>query len=408
MFTFSMNYLRKEAGRSFKSIKISMNGNGKSKSKAAQAGNGNSRRNGNGGNTMRQISTRAVVASSVGNSRPIQNKLTTLSGSDFLSTISVTPSPSVNQRILKVLPISPSAFPGTRLTQMSQLWEFFKFTKFHVRYVPAVPTTLACQLVLYLDLDPSDDPSTITDPDALIRQAVAQTGSQQWNFHGPKVIPLAMRADRQFYFTGADKANVRFSQQGVAYLIQVTSPVNFNGETLPGPLEAGSLFIDWTVQFNIPQINPSAAITSSPISALPTTTIDLSDATGSIDRYDVVGLAPRRFYVLSHRIYYPDSLATGTTLLCRYRDTTYASYARFSTEVRTPADATSGVGYLVVQSDDNGRIDDLSISAAPSSLDPITTHELLITTLYEEPVLTGSASRGSTNPRLHRIGRTVE
>ena len=210
-------------------------------------GNGNGKRNGpkspNGGQNpaqqrKRQPNGNALQASAVSyagassNRRPVINSVQTMSGSDFFSTVEVQPNVSGIGRIIAKVPISPSQFPGTRLTQLSNLWEFFKFTKFHLRWVPAVPTTLACQFVLYIDLDPSDDPTIISDEDALIRQAVAQTGAQQWNFHVPKTIPLAMRSDRQYYFTGVDKQNVRFSQQGAAYLIQITNPINFNGENI--------------------------------------------------------------------------------------------------------------------------------------------------------------------------------
>jgi hypothetical protein len=129
-----------------------------------------------------------------------------------------------------------------------------------LRYVPAVPVTLACQLVLYVDLDPSDDPSVINDADNLIRQAVAQTGAQQWNFHTPKVIPMAMRTDQQFYFTGEDRTNVRFSQQGRAYLIQVTQALDVSGTVIGADIESGSIFFDWSVDFNTPQLNPEGAI----------------------------------------------------------------------------------------------------------------------------------------------------
>jgi hypothetical protein len=114
-----------------------------------------------------------------------------------------------------------------------------------------------------VDLDPTDDAGTITDADFLVRQAVAQTGAQQWNFHTPKVIQMAMRTDQQFYFTGNDKQNVRFTQQGKAYLIQVTQAVNVSGDPIASDIEAGSIFFDWVVDFNIPQLNPETSITTS-------------------------------------------------------------------------------------------------------------------------------------------------
>ncbi len=192
--------------------------------------------------------------------RPLINKTFFESGSDFLGFVTVQPSPTVVQRILKSNSISPSAFPGTRISQLSNLWERYRFHKFRLRWVPAVPKTIACQFVIYQDTDPLDDPTVITDADALIRQATAQTGSQQFNFINAKTIDLASRADGKMYYTGLDKQNERFNRQGNFYVIQVTNPLNFNGEPLPSPIEAGSLYVDWTCEFQTAQINPSAVV----------------------------------------------------------------------------------------------------------------------------------------------------
>lgn len=192
--------------------------------------------------------------------RPMINKVFVESGSDFLGPLTVVASPSsAADRILLADSISPSAFAGTRLTQLSQLWERYRFRKFRLRWVPAVPKTLACQLVIYQDTDPLDDPSTIPDKDALVRQATAQAGSQQFNFINKMAIDLARRSDDQLYYTGMDKENQRFNRQGNFYVIQVTDPVNFNGEAIPENIVAGSIYVDWVCEFQIAQINPTAA-----------------------------------------------------------------------------------------------------------------------------------------------------
>mgnify|MGYP003574138876 FL=1 len=187
--------------------------------------------------------------------------MVTLSGSDFLTTVTAKASPAtVAERILQTLPVTPSGYPGTRITQLSQLWERYRFVRFAFRYVPAVPVTVACQFALYVDTDPLDDPTVITNADTLVRQAVAQTGAQQWNFNLPKTVELARRGDDQLYYTGEDKQNLRFSQQGTGYLIQVTEPVGIDGSPATADLVAGSIFIDWSVVFQTPQINPESDI----------------------------------------------------------------------------------------------------------------------------------------------------
>jgi len=144
---------------------------------------------------------------------------------------------------------------------MADNWERYRFRKFNLRYVPAVPTALGCQVLLYQDTDPADDPSVITNADALIRQATSQAKSKQWNFYQREVISMNMRRDVEPYYTGQDKLNPRFSRQGDAYLIQVTNPVNFSGEALTSDLPvAASVYLDWEIEFSNQQINPAAAL----------------------------------------------------------------------------------------------------------------------------------------------------
>jgi hypothetical protein len=223
-----------------------------------QNGNGSKPRNGSRFNlAMGAQSGATPLMSTVANIRPLREAAKRLSGSDFLTTVTVKHElTTVADRILVSMPITPSGYPGTRITQLSELWERYRLRNFRIRYVPAVPFTLACQLVLYIDTDPNDDPTLFPTSDALIRQAVAQAGSQQWNFNVPAMIPLAKRSDDQLYYTGSDLSNERFNRQGTAYLIQVTLPMNSDGTAVTSDIEAGSLYIDWDCEFQVAQINP--------------------------------------------------------------------------------------------------------------------------------------------------------
>ena len=374
----------------------SSNGNGKKNGRKApngnQTANGNRRRPANG-NSMQ--SSAVSYAGAAANWRPVINSVQTMSGSDFFSTVEVQPNVSGTGRIIAKVPISPSQYPGTRLTQLSNLWEFFKFTKFHLRWVPAVPTTLACQFVLYIDLDPSDDPTIISNEDALIRQAVAQTGAQQWNFHVPKTIPLAMRNDRQYYFTGIDKQNVRFSQQGAAYLIQITNPINFNGENIVSTLQAGSLFIDWTVQFSTPQLNPSAALVAtasfSDVEARLTRTQLLPGLADGTTTYTISGFLPRRYYLVSMSI--RSSAATTVELKSVRTDggsgVTGVFYSDASTNaINVNAGGGTSPGFIIVQADDSGEF---SVIVTALTVQNLSLCNLNYLPLQEELFQTGAA-----------------
>jgi hypothetical protein len=118
---------------------------------------------------------------------------------------------------------------------------------------------MSCQLVCYEDTDPSDDPTKIVDADTLLRQAVSQAGAQQWNFTQAKMTRLSQRRDKQQYYTGPVTDSPRLTTQAMVYFLQVTNPLNFNGEAIGADtIQAGSVFIDWQVQFQTPQINPTA------------------------------------------------------------------------------------------------------------------------------------------------------
>lgn len=261
-------------------------------------GNGNGNKTRNGNRRRARVTTRQnfrTGSNGLSNQgairRPMVQKCFIESGSDFLGPLSVRANPtSAAERVLLSNSISPSAFPGTRLTQLSNLWERYRFRKFRLRWVPAVPKTLACQLIIYQDTDPLDDPTIITNADALVRQATAQAGSQQFNFINGMAIELAKRSDDQLYYTGNDRQNERFNRQGNFYVIQVTNPLNFNGIPLSEDILAGSLYVDWICEFQIAQINPSAVLSAlAPIPSIFSGHIDVFSA-GPLVPDQVVGV----------------------------------------------------------------------------------------------------------------------
>ena len=236
--------------------------------------NSNGKRNGNGGkrgkgkgitHPMQKMCGRKGIQSMGALHRPMVNTVSTLQGTDYLGKISTVVDTSVAaDSILFTKYISPSEYAGTRLKSLADLWERYRFRQFRLRFVSAVPDTLGCQIITYQDTDPQDSPLGIKDPEALIRQATAQTGAQQWNFNEDMVIDLAQRADDQWYYTGILRtgtgegtvANARFSRQGAFYLIQVTNVLNHLGEEVTAPIQVGSVYVDWIVDFQTPQIEP--------------------------------------------------------------------------------------------------------------------------------------------------------
>lgn len=177
-------------------------------------------------------------------------------GSDFMGPLVVKAKrEKVEDAILATFPISPSAYPGTRLTQMSQLWEYYRFRRLAVRYVPAVPTTVGCQLVAYIDTDPTDNPLQAKTIVEAVRRAVAHASSREFNIYAAQSIPLVQRADDTLYYCGSRPTEIeRFVRQGKLHIVQITDPVNINTEPLSKDLRCGSLFLDWHIEFQVEQL----------------------------------------------------------------------------------------------------------------------------------------------------------
>lgn len=206
-------------------------------------------------------SSAASARNNVSVGRPISDQTTRIRGKDYLRKLTLKAAPTTAaDRVLATFPITPSGYAGTRVTQLSPLWERYRFDAAFARFVTSLPTSVSCQLCMYIDTDPSDDPLIITDVEALVRQAVSASGSRVWNASVSQSVPLVVRRDGQLYYTGNTKENVRLTQSGVGYIIQVTNPLNALGAPLEADLEAGSLYLDWDVTFSTPQIEPAAVV----------------------------------------------------------------------------------------------------------------------------------------------------
>jgi hypothetical protein len=179
-----------------------------------------------------------------------------MSGTDFVGTVTINAGGGEQYSLLANYPVSVSAFPGTWLATQSKLWERYRFNRLSFRFVPATATSVACQLVGWIDTDPYDDPLDFGNNESVIRQALSQYGSSAFNIITPARFDLAQRKDREEYYTGPDRNNLRFTRAGNFFLAQVTRATGFDGKLLTDAFECGSLYVDWDVSFETPQIDP--------------------------------------------------------------------------------------------------------------------------------------------------------
>lgn len=187
-----------------------------------------------------------------------QDKAVTLRGSDYLGPLSAKGTDDSSSRVLQQYLLSPHSFPGTRLETVSGLYEFYRFKKCQIRYVPAVPTTLSCQLAGYIDTDPTDTLDDIYNQTDLVRNVVANKGSREWNFYAPMALPMPMRKDDQLFFTGGGD-DLRLNTQGKVIIVQTGEILDFNGNLVKNNLKCGQLYLDWEVEFSKPQMSASHA-----------------------------------------------------------------------------------------------------------------------------------------------------
>jgi hypothetical protein len=207
-----------------------------------------------------------------------------------------------------------------------------------------------------MDTDPNDDPSQIIDTNSMIRLATSHAGSQQWNFNSPKTMEFARRGDDQMYYTGLERENKRFSQQGTGYLLQVTDPLDFNGAALATAIDAGSLYIDWTCEFETPQIEPEVAQPRI-MSPAPVVLNVLTSSLMTPNTVPIGGFIPDATYVLTMRIRLPTTGTVGgfanTDLIVRS-----GVYENSNNELRIEQATQYGIG----QTSSNPQIIVLSVA----------------------------------------------
>jgi hypothetical protein len=213
-----------------------------------------------------------------------------------------------------------------------------------------------------MDTDPNDDPTQVADTNAMIRMATSHAGSQQWNFNSPKTMEFCRRGDDQMYYTGFERENKRFTQMGTGYLLQVTDPLDYNGAALATAIDAGSLYIDWTCEFETPQIEPEAAqpriIAFTPVILNILTSSLMSPAT-----VPVGGFEPYGTYVMTVRTRLPITGTVGGFANTDLRVLTGTTQGQ-NDELRVEQTAQYGIGQsssvpqvvVVAVADKNGSI----------------------------------------------------
>ncbi|APG76596.1 hypothetical protein 3 [Wenling tombus-like virus 5] len=208
--------------------------------------------------TQQLQSTRQVVnlVASNANHRPVDNSTHRLNGSDYLGEVTTATPLTAKNTVRLSMQLSPTGFKGTRVSALGELYEKYRYRRAVVRYVPALPATVGGQLLAYVDQDPKDDPREVQDLKALRAMASSSSGAQAWNLPLAKSITMPGTNENKWYYTGHQEENPRLSVQGVLHLLQMTDAVGTDGQPLAANSVAGTLYLDWVLEFKTPQMNP--------------------------------------------------------------------------------------------------------------------------------------------------------
>lgn len=188
------------------------------------------------------------------------NDRCSVSGEDFIHTLQLNELPNSRNFAGAVLfpqYVNPWRLPGTRLTQFANLFQRFKFTRFTVKYIPAVPATVAGQIIMCTDTDATWAP--VGDTQDVIRMMMAHKDRIMFHvFDNAKaVIPGTSKPE---YMCDAQGQDVRVNNQGVFWAALVSPVVKQDGAEWTGAV--GSFVLEWEVTFTAARILTPQRITS--------------------------------------------------------------------------------------------------------------------------------------------------
>jgi hypothetical protein len=183
-----------------------------------------------------------------------------ITGEDFVHTLELNPTPNSRNfsgAVLFPQYMNPWRIPGSRLTQFANLFQRFKFRKFNIRYIPAVPATVAGQIIMCIDTDATWTP--VGDTQDVVRMMMAHKDRVMFHvFDNARcVTPSTSKPE---YMCDAQGQDIRVNNQGVFWAVLVTQVVKQDGGDWTNAV--GSFVLDWEIEFTAARILAPQRITS--------------------------------------------------------------------------------------------------------------------------------------------------
>lgn len=208
-----------------------------------------------------------------------------LKGSDYVAPITTGAGIAAPGSVLLDVLVSPGEFDSTRVQQIAALFERYRVRSWTFWYIPAVPSTIAGQILAYPDYDVADSLGTLP-----LNEAMAHMGSQLFNVYTETPIQFDRVDPYTDLFTDAEGADPRLTYVGrLRYLTAVA---------LQASTTFGTIYMEYDIDFYLPQLQTGTLSVTAPDVFLKTVASSaVNVATGS----NVPGLAL-------------DNLAVGTSL----------------------------------------------------------------------------------------------
>lgn len=170
---------------------------------------------------------------------------TILSGREYITTVTV-PSGTKPGTPIFTSPVTPLAFPGTRLAQMASLWDTYKFARFAIHVGSRAPTTSAGGYMAAIIPDPTFDPCS-ADTTCLTRTIRAASGMAAVPLWRSATATYNGRKDAGKYLVGTTG-----QAQAQALVAVDAGGLGCTPETCSYPL---TIDISYTVHFSGPAAN---------------------------------------------------------------------------------------------------------------------------------------------------------
>jgi len=183
----------------------------------------------------------------------------TLTGHDFMATVSVNTNMEPGDRIL-VADVHPLAIAGsTRLSRIASAFETYLYTKYHATVITTADTTVKANYTLHFDKDSGDALIPETGGGVQAKsQAIGHNGIIHKAFENSE-LSMPLHNQQKEYFVQGNGSDARLTRQARFYILASTAPSHaFDMD----------VWINWTCRLRLPALDGPSVDGSGPLSTV--------------------------------------------------------------------------------------------------------------------------------------------